>query len=262
MTPISTLLASLTPAGSGFAGSVSEDWQQGRTTYGGLSAALCVEAALRANPGLPPLRSAQFSFVGPAGGSVSMVPTVLRQGKSAAFIGVDLAGEQGLATRAMLTFGASRTSRLAYARLQMPEVPGPDRSPSFFGDAPGPTFARHFEFRSAGAARPLSGAATPEYLIWLRHRDTEAGNGLAALIALADAPPPAAIAMLTEFAPISTMTWLVDMLSDTIADHQEWRLIRCRCEAVADGYATQEIAVWSQAGQPLMLARQTIAVFA
>jgi acyl-CoA thioesterase len=43
---------------------VPEDWMQGRTTYGGLTAALCLKAALPL-AGDRPLRSAQIAFVGP-----------------------------------------------------------------------------------------------------------------------------------------------------------------------------------------------------
>jgi hypothetical protein len=55
---------------------------QGRTTYGGCSAALCLEAAKRllrdqrhsaGAAELPPLRSAQVAFVGPAGGDVKVL---------------------------------------------------------------------------------------------------------------------------------------------------------------------------------------------
>ncbi|MEK7264701.1 MAG: acyl-CoA thioesterase domain-containing protein, partial [Pseudomonadota bacterium] len=53
-------------------GRVAENWLQGRTIYGGMTAALCLEGALRTFPDLPPLRSAQISFVGPAEGEVAV----------------------------------------------------------------------------------------------------------------------------------------------------------------------------------------------
>ena len=74
-----------------------DDWLQGRTAFGGLSAALCWEAAQRVGDALPPLRSAQFAFVGPAGGRLRIEPTLLRRGKSAAFYSVDLHGDDVLA---------------------------------------------------------------------------------------------------------------------------------------------------------------------
>jgi acyl-CoA thioesterase len=91
----SELLATITRTDSAWDAHIAEDWQQGRTTYGGLTAALCVEAALRSAPGLPPLRSAQFAFVGPASGAVRMTSTVLRQGKSTVFIAADCSAHKG-----------------------------------------------------------------------------------------------------------------------------------------------------------------------
>ena len=56
---------------------VSDDWLQGRTVYGGLGAALCLEATQRSIPDLPPLRSAQVSFAGPATGRLRIHLRVL-----------------------------------------------------------------------------------------------------------------------------------------------------------------------------------------
>src|SRR5271165_3551282 len=102
MHSFSRLLQDISRSGDEFTTTVPDDWLQGRTLYGGLSAALCVEAAARTFSELPPLRSAQFSFVGPASGAVRLVPSILRKGKSTVFVAVDLIGEAGLATRAAL----------------------------------------------------------------------------------------------------------------------------------------------------------------
>ncbi|GHE46699.1 acyl-CoA thioesterase [Camelimonas fluminis] len=261
MTPFSTLMAGMTPAGDGFSTFVSEDWQQGRTTYGGMSAALCAQAAALMDPELPPLRSAQFSFIGPASGALEARPALLRRGKSAACIGVDLVSDQGVATRAMLTYGAARESRLRYHGKPYPRAAAVEDSADFFGGRQGPAFSRHFEFRTAGGVMPMSGSAEPEYLIWLRHRDEAAGSSAASLLALTDAPPPTAMALLREFGPISTMTWMVDFTAEAHQDTHEWRLLRMFAEDIGEGYSTQETAVWSPSGKLLAIARQTIALF-
>jgi acyl-CoA thioesterase len=92
MTSFSDLIAAISPEGETI---IPEDWRQGRTTYGGLSAALCVAGALRAVEGLPPLRVAHFAFIGPAAGALRIAATVLRRGKSSVFVGVDLVGRWG-----------------------------------------------------------------------------------------------------------------------------------------------------------------------
>lgn len=241
---------------------LSDDWLQGRTTYGGMSAALCVEAACRAVPGLPPLRSAQFAFIGPASGELTMTPQVLRRGKSAVFVGVDLTGEAGLATRALLSFGAARPSIIAYDALEMPKVtPVADSPPFFANDRPTIGFQSHFESRIAGGARPVTPGAEPRYRIWFRHRDETARAGLVALIALADAPPPAAMVLFPAPAPISTITWSLDMLEETPTTEDGWWLVESRAEAAAQGYSAQVMTLWNTQGQAAIAARQNVAIF-
>jgi acyl-CoA thioesterase len=138
--PFSQILAAITRTADGFAVPISDDWRQGRTAYGGLSAALCVECAMRSIPGVPPLRSAQFSFIGPALGELRIVTALLRRGKTMAFVAVDVLGEAGLAVRATLSFGAARPSAFAYSRLPAPQALPPETCDRVFnGKSPMPS---------------------------------------------------------------------------------------------------------------------------
>lgn len=261
MTAYTDLVASIASTETGYAAHVPDEWKQGRTTYGGLSAALCVEAAQRAFPDAPPLRSAQFAFVGPASGELSIAVKPLRQGKSTLFAAVDLVGEQGVATHGTLTFGAARDSHVAHENVPCPAVAPPDQCEPFHkGDTSlAPSFVRQFDFRVAGGGRPGSGDP-PEYLLWIRHRDA-AATSLSALVALADAPPPPAMTLFQRFGPVSTMTWSLDVVGLPDPDDDGWRLLRTRAETVGDGYSTQEMHLWGARGRPLILARQNVAVF-
>ncbi len=66
------ILAAARPIDGGFAATIPADWMQGRTTYGGLSAALALVAAQQLADDLPPLRSATVNFVGPLAGDVEV----------------------------------------------------------------------------------------------------------------------------------------------------------------------------------------------
>ncbi|WP_421738686.1 thioesterase family protein [Caulobacter sp.] len=259
MTTYTDLIAGITATETGHTVHVTDDWKQGRTTYGGLSAALCLEAALKAVPDAPPLRSGQFAFVGPAAGELSIETRILRRGKSTLFMSVDLVGEQGPATHGVLTFGAARESEVSYSQVPCPVVAPAADCELFFPQGGGPGFGGQFEVRMAGGARPLSGQP-PEYLLWIRHRDP-AARSLAALIALADTPPPPAMTLFPRFGPISTMTWSLDVVDLPAEDDEGWRLLRSRSETIAEGYSTQEMLLWGADGQPLILARQNVAVF-
>jgi acyl-CoA thioesterase len=262
MSSFCDLMAALTRDGDVFKTEITSDWLQGRTAYGGLSAALCVEAARRALPDLPPLRSAQFTLIGPAAGPLSIVVSTLRRGKSAVFVNADLTGEAGLAARAVLSFGAARKSALDYADLPAPSVTSIADSPPFFpNDKSFISFQQHFESRFAGAARPFTPGAQPEYRIWFRHRDPKAWDGIVALIALADAPPPPAMVLFPQPAPISTMTWSLDILSDAPATTDGWWLIGSKTETSFQGYSTQSMMVWNSDLKPVIAHRQNVAIF-
>ena len=263
MTSYTDLITALTATDTGFTApmkvKVTDDWRQGRTTYGGLSAALCLEAALKAVPDAPPLRSGQFAFIGPAAGELAIRTEVLRRGKSTLFMGVDLVGEQGLATRAILTFGAARESRLAHLDLPALATLPLASAPDFFPSGTGPNFTQQFEFKRAGGTK-IGTSGPPDFLVWIRHKDP-AARSLAALIALADALPPPAVTLFPERAPISTMTWSLDVLAEPRADDDGWRLMKSRADTVLEGYSAQDMAVWDRAGTPLIVARQNVAVF-
>jgi hypothetical protein len=57
MATYTEVIDAFTTAPGAFRGRVAENWLQGRTLYGGLTAALCLEGALSAFPELPPCGS-------------------------------------------------------------------------------------------------------------------------------------------------------------------------------------------------------------
>jgi len=253
-------------------GHVSENWMQGRTTYGGLSAALCLSAVQKEFDELPPLRSAQINFVGPVGGDISIDVSVMRRGKSVAFISAQMTSEKGLATHAIFCFGVSRESRLnevfATPVNDLSDIPAPEQSKRFFADRPGPKFSENFECLLAKGGFPLSGSSEFEHYIWVRHKDQHA-NDLAALIGIADMPPPAVLPMFKEFAPISSMTWMINFAHNNLPDNSakkpelknDWWLMRSAGEYAVEGYSSQDMQIWNQAGELIITGRQNVAIF-
>ena len=174
---------------------IPPDWMQGRTTYGGLSAAICLETARRAFPDAPPLRSALVSFIGPAGGGVEGRANLLRQGKSVTFVEADVSqvkegGEKSIATRCAFAFGGARASQWDRTFTPTPAMPPPEECGPFGPPDAAVHFTSHFDSRLAKGGRPISGSKDHDHFIWVRHRDEDA-QGIVALLALADMPPPA-----------------------------------------------------------------------
>jgi len=261
LTPFSQLLAAIQAEGDGFGVDLPGDWLQGRTAYGGLTAALCVAAGQRRLEAPAPLRSAQFAFIGPSSGRLAITPTVLRQGKSSVYMGVDLVGDAGIAARALLCFGATRPSRIDYQSLPAPDVADWNSCPAYFKGGQGPSFAVHFDSRLAAGAWPLTPGAEPDMSLWLKHREAGAGATMVGLVALADALPPASIIQFPERAPFSTMTWSIDMLTDAPASVSDWWLIRSTAERTGQGYSAQAMTLWNDRREAVMVARQQVALF-
>ena len=243
---------------------ITENWMQGRTTYGGLSSALCLKAVLNNYTNLPPLRSAQINFTGPVGGLVTINTKSIRQGKSVSFIQAELIGEKGLAIHAVFCFGVKRSSKLNQHFTNPPEQPSFTDCETFLNPDLSPAFAHNYESKLAKGARPISGSTQHEHFVWARHKDKQATD-ICALVGIADMTPPATLAMFSKPAPISSMTWMINFLSDNSAQslttEQGWWLLRSCAEHAKDGYSSQDMQVWNSEGELVITGRQNVAVF-
>lgn len=263
---LSELLSSMRTSDTTSTVTVADNWLQGRAVYGGLSAALCLQAVLNTYDDLPPLRSVQLSFIGPGGGDLSIETSVLRRGKSTAFIDVEMNTRGGdRIARALFCFGAKRESKLSYLALAAPPVAEPDECGRFFEDAQGrnrgPNYASNFNSRRADGALPMSASDAPDFTVWMQHREVSVDPVIVGLVALADALPPAAMACFDGPAPVSSITWQFDVLTPTPTTREGWWLCRSSAESIADGYSSQSMTIWNADRQPILSGRQLVAVF-
>ncbi|MCC6926085.1 thioesterase family protein [Novosphingobium sp.] len=252
------VLAAARPIDGGFAATVPENWMQGRTSYGGFSAALALVAAQRLVDGLPPLRSATVNFVGPLAGEVEVRAKLLRQGRNASWISAEVTGEGGVGLTATFVFmGAVEASSLHLHEVPMPAnvipldqaVPLPERA--------GPSFAPNLDRRFA---LPQSGEKVPEICWWERIKDAEGLDPMVALILLADALPPG-VMPLTGPAPISSMTWLINLLTPLPETDGGWFLLRAAGNYAEKGCSSQDMAIWNTRGEAVAVGMQSIAIF-
>lgn len=259
MTSFETILDQIRRDGDQFLTNPSADWRQGRTLFGGLSAALCHAACDRMVPDLPPLRAGQIAFIGPSVGEARLVPTVLRRGKSVTFMGCDLIADGQVATRAIFTFGDARVSSLDDGAPRAPGVAAPEACQPLWGDQK-PSFTVHLDQRLAGGHRPGSGADKGDMIVWVRHVEPVPPS-FSALIALGDALPPASFSRTQGPVMISTMTWAFDLFDPDPADGTGWVLMRSTDDGVGGGYAGQAMGMWREDGSPILVARQSVAIF-
>ena len=254
------LLNGMIANASGWAINIPENWMQGRTTYGGLSAALCLQATLNDHANLPSLRSAQINFIGPAGGDVVMSSQVLRQGKSVSFVEAVMEGEKGLATKATFCFGGERESRLNRDFTIAPDCPSISGSENFFKDGPGPVFTANFDCLLAQGDHPGSASTKHEHFMWIRFKEHVEISPVS-LLAIADMPPPAVLPMFDGFAPISSMTWMVNFIQDEPTTDDGWWLMRTCAEHAKQGYSSQDMQIWNSNRELVLTGRQNVAIF-
>lgn len=257
MTTLAQIIADFNPCGEF---NTPSNWLQGRTIYGGLSVALALQAALRdAPPGLPPLKSAQILFVGPASASLTFKTVVLRQGKSATYISVDCMAGTEVAQRVMFIFADPRPSKIQHDFYPFPAVNGPDNYQRLGVVSQAPASLANFELRFAGNSLPVTGSDHPELIAWVRHLGASGVDPTVSLLALGDSLPLAVMACFTEFAPMSSMTWTLDIAHPVVAG--EWFLLRSASQRADSGYSFQTMEVWNEQRELVLSGSQTVAYF-
>jgi len=252
------VLAAARPIDGGFAAAVPENWMQGRTAYGGFSAALALAAAQRLADDLPSLRSATVNFVGPLAGEVEVRAKILRRGRNASWISAEVSNEAGVGLTATFVFmGAVEASTLHLHEVPMPAGVVPlDQAVPLPGRA-GPSFAPNLERRFG---LPQNADKVPEIVWWERLKDSEGLDPMLALILLADALPPG-VMPLTGPAPISSMTWLINLLTPLPQTQDGWFLLRAAGNYAEKGCSSQDMAIWNTHGEAVAVGMQSIALF-
>ena len=245
------LLAAATFDGSAFHAEIGDAWLQGRTAYGGASAAIALAAAKATADDLPPLRSAQIAFVGPLAGLITATPTLLRRGKNSAFVAVDATGDGGIGLRALFLFMAPRDSAITHDDLPIPDIALPEDEMDVAQLPQG--FLRNFIIKPWQRTKGTLHA-------WRRLRERDTLDPEVELLAIADALPPAAMSLIDGWGPISTTTWQVNVIVP-VAPADGWYLLKSVADQAKDGASTQSMVVWASDGRAVATATQSVALF-
>jgi len=83
------------------------------------------------------------------------------------------------------------------------------------------------------------------------------------VLAVADALPPAAFKLLEQRqAPISSLTWIVNLLTPTPITTDGWWLLSATSDYAKNGCSSQSMMIWNADGQPIAQGMQSVAIFA
>ncbi len=249
---------------------VGDDWQQGRTCYGGLISTLAVVAmrdiAGAAWPAEASLRGLQTCFVAPvAPGEVQIGVTLLRQGRNVCQVQAQALQGGQVAAVLLGVFGADRPSSLAPRR---PERPAPrheaDALPVPPARPPGaPAFLQHFDMRWADGPPPYSGGEGFRSCIHLRLAGGEAASLSPELqtVLLADLPPTPAVGQLSRPSANSSVTWALELRPLPPQAPLGWWRADNESLRVDGGYVNHRSELWAPDGRLAAYGSQVVAVF-
>jgi acyl-CoA thioesterase len=255
------LLASAQPREDGFSVVIPEDWHQGRTAYGGLTAALALVAARQVGGEyLPPLRSAQVAFVGPMYGEVELRARVLRAGRNVTWMSAEVLRDGDVGLTATFAFMGAVENKVQLKSTELPAGLVPVDEARVRETPPnGPRLLDQMDIRFAV---PPSEHPKAEICWWVRLRDREGIDPALQLVLCADAPPPGVFPLLPRPAPpVSSMTWLLNLLSPAPQTRDGWWLMRVTGDYSEDGCSSDRTEIWNEAGEPVSLAMQSVAIF-
>jgi acyl-CoA thioesterase len=258
----SEILNSISVTGDECQVTVTDDWLQGRATFGGLVAAFGNEAMRRLVPRDRPLRSLQTTFVGPATpGTWRARARVLRVGRAVTLAQCEVLDGDQVAAVQMGVYGMDRES----AVLVKPAIVEPPRAVDEINEVRyvperAPPFVQHFAFRWSQGAKLFSGTRSPSK-VFIRHRDP-APLTEAHIVALVDCIPTPALSMFTAPAPGSSLVWMLEFFEHDLEFGPEtWWRIDSDIDAATGGYVNQTGLLHDPNGRPVALSRQLFAVF-
>lgn len=236
---------------------IADGWYQGRTAFGGLSTAIAYRAASVIEDGLPPLQSAQVAFTGPLAGEVEVRATMLRRGRSTAFVQTMIESEAGVGHTGTFVFMAPRESHVQYEGLQRPDFPAiPGDSDVRSG--PSEFFTGKLQYPDK---RLTLGQNNPYLGNWHRFIDRDGLDPLAQILCIGDALPPSSMGLMKEKGMVSSLNWQVNILNNAPQTKDGWWFVDSRTHHAQNGASSQFMSVWNSDREPVMTGMQSVAIY-
>ena len=108
---------------------------------------------------------------------------------------------------------------------------------------------------------PRTEAKEPELNWWVRLKEAEGLDPMVALLLVADALPPGVMPLMEAWSPVSSMTWLVNLLTPLPQTRDGWYLLRAAGNYAEKGCSSQDMAIWNADGEAVAVGMQAIAIF-
>jgi len=263
LTPFSALLESRRHIGNTVFYDLPEDWLQGRTAFGGVSAALAVQAMRDVAGADRPLRGLQTSFIGPVpAGTLRVEVRVVREGRAMRQVEAALKVGEDTACLLLGSFGLARDSVIPAFTPAQPAALAVDAARALpYVAGVSPAFTQHVEFRWAAGDPPFSGGTARDMRVHMRLRDEAIDHELLCVL-LGDAAPPVAFGHFDRPTMGSSVTWALELLPCSPAPSPDaWWRHDTEMHAFSAGYSHERAALWTPQGELAAVGYQIVAVF-
>lgn len=247
---------------------VDGSWGQGKTTFGGMSAALALTGIERDFSPKVPLRSLSIHF---CGALVTEQPydvqtRELKSGRSISHLQAEVIQNESCATVVTACYGNRRDSDVVVEPETIPVgTPGSGTQLGYIAGIT-PEFVRHIDFRYVSGGLPFSNSEDNHIHGWMRFQDSAGPMTEAHLVALIDAWPPTTLQKLKSFAPCASITWSLEFMNspqdgDTPLTAGDWLYYEAEIMEAHGGYAHTTAKIYRTDGTLLALSRQLVVVY-
>lgn len=242
-----------------------QSWCQGRTAFGGLSAALMLQNMKYQLKDTRRLLSMSVNFIGPlfSQAPFSIDTQILRQGKNATQMTSTITQNEQVCLVSQACFGQPRPSKVV--------VP----SHHTFSLAPAnplqviphhenitPAFFQHIDLNLQNGDMPFTHSKNSTLGGWMKFKEQPTSSITDVhLLALADAWPPTLLQMASSPSPASSMSWYIEFLKDVHLDSKDWLGFEAKTHHSSCGYGMEDANIYSPDGNLLAMSRQTVAIF-
>ena len=244
---------------------VPDDWTQGRTTYGGLSAGITYAVMREYVSDDRVLRSFSCNFVGPLlpDTPFAVLTEVLRAGGNVTQVTARIVQNDKVCLIAQACFGVGRESKINVENTDTHGMEFP-KKPKFIPQIPKitPKFLRHVDLSLVEGKMPFSNSKMSHIHGWMRFSKAPKTFTDAHLITLADGWPPATLQMARWPKPASSVSWNIEFIHPHgPVSGEDWFAYQAHTRQQGEGYGHTEANIWDAAGELVAISRQTVAIF-
>lgn len=240
-----------------------ESWAQGRTLFGGLSAAVCLQATRHAVDPARRLRNFEVGFARPfeALKPYEIHTETLGNGRTVTIEVARLVQDGKVRVTSRADYVAPLPTAVAIDPFSPPDfAPLPECQPLQGEQLP--VFFQHFGNRVATAAMPFSATEVPELGGWMQFAQSPAALTDAHLVALIDSWPPTTAPYYDGFKPLSTISWTIHFAHDVSRLSPAAPIgYHSRANFSEHGISSSRANIWGEDGLLLASSAQTNIIY-